>query len=619
MATVSDDTGRVLAGRYRLQGLLGLGASARVYDAVDLVLERPVAVKLLHPSLAEDAAFVRRFTAEARAAAALTHPGVVAVFDWGEEGGQPFLVLQRFDGSLRDLLDGGQRLSLAQAVALGAQVAGGLAYAHRRGLVHRDLSPGNVLLDQDGRAAVGDFGLARALEAASWTEPVGAVLGTARYAAPERAGGGPATDRADVYGLALVLVEAVTGTVPLVADSPLGTVLGRVGRRLPPLPALGPLEALLAQAAAPEPADRPSAEELARSLEELGRRLPPPEAIEGFALRGAPVPALERTEPAPALAPATAAGVVAPAPAEDPVPAPLPPGRRRRGWLIAAALLVVLAALAGVGVWRSGVLLPRHRLVSLVGRPETQAARVVRAEGLRLRVLRRRYQVESLAGDVLREIPAPGTWLRQGATVAVVVSLGPPLVSVPDLGSVSGGCSAVVALLDAHRLRGSCREASSTTVPAGRVLRWSPTGRAPEGSTVSVVVSSGPPLVAVPSLAGISSCAGVASALQAAGLRAACSTQPSLAQPAGAVLSESPTGRAPAGSTVTVVLSSGPPPVTVPNVENDVPLPQAVTELQGAGLVVGPVYGPGGGVVFHTSPGPGQVVPRGTVVTVYTQ
>jgi beta-lactam-binding protein with PASTA domain/tRNA A-37 threonylcarbamoyl transferase component Bud32 len=609
MSTVSDDTGRVLAGRYRVEQLLGVGASARVYQAVDLLLQRAVAVKLLHPQLADDETFVRRFAVEARAAAALTHPAIVAVYDWGEEAGRPFLVLQRFDGSLRDLLDAGGRLAPAQAAAVGAQVAAGLAYAHRRGLVHRDLSPGNLLLDEDGRAAVGDFGLARALEAAGWTEPVGAVLGTARYAAP---------DRSDVYALSLVLIEAVTGEVPLLGESPLATVLRRVGQALPALPGLGPLQPVLAAAAAPVPGDRPSAAELAEALGETGRRLGDPAPLVGLRPRLEPRAPEELTELAPAR-PAPPSGPADPGDGGQPgANAKAGRGIRRWSWVAGLVLVLVLAG-TGLGLWRSGALLPRHRLAVLVGRPEAQAAQTVAHQGFRLRVLRRRYEPGTLAGTVLRQLPAAGSLVRSGSVVEVVVSLGPPPVAVPDLARVQGGCAAVTSLLRGHHLVALCRSSTSLTVPAGGVLHWSPMGRAPEGSRVIVVLSSGPPEVQVPSLAGIGSCTGVVSALEAAGLRAACSTQYSNSQPAGSVLSVSPSGQAPEGSTVTVVLSSGPPPVTVPNVEGGVPLPAAVTELEGAGLVVGPIYGPGGGVVFHTSPGPGQVVPRGTVVTVYTQ
>ena len=177
-----DLVGRVLADRYRLLNPIGSGGSGRVHIADDLTLKRQVAVKVLHPALADDAGFLRRFQNEARLAAALHHPNVMAVYDSGEDGGVPFMVMELLTGgSLRGILDAGALLSPAQAAHVGAQVAGALEYAHGRGYVHRDIKPANLLFDEHGIVRVADFGLARALAEASWTEPSGGVLGTARY------------------------------------------------------------------------------------------------------------------------------------------------------------------------------------------------------------------------------------------------------------------------------------------------------------------------------------------------------------------------------------------------------------------------------------------------------
>src|SRR3954454_11798195 len=221
---VADLAGRVLADRYRLHAPVGTGASGRVYVAEDTRLRRRVALKVLHTALADDAAFLRRFRAEAQLAASLNHPHIVTVYDWGEDE-VPFLVLELLEGgSLRGMLDAGQRLSPAQAARVGRDVASALQYAHDRGIVHRDIKPANLLFDEHGIVRVADFGLARALAEASWTEPAGTVLGTARYAAPEQGTAMRLDGRADLYALGLVLVESVTGAVPLVADSPLGTL-----------------------------------------------------------------------------------------------------------------------------------------------------------------------------------------------------------------------------------------------------------------------------------------------------------------------------------------------------------------------------------------------------------
>ena len=184
-----------------------------------------VAVKLLHPALAGDATFLRKFQAKARLAASLNHRNVLHVYDWGDEDGVPYLVLEYLGGgSLRSLLDTGRLLSPQQAASIGAEAAHGLAYAHRRGLVHRDIKPANLLFDDDGRLLVTDFGLARALAEAAITEPLGAVMGTARYASPEQVEGRPVDDRTDVYSLALTLYESVTGRVPFVGDTTVATL-----------------------------------------------------------------------------------------------------------------------------------------------------------------------------------------------------------------------------------------------------------------------------------------------------------------------------------------------------------------------------------------------------------
>ena len=274
MPLISDSIGRVLGKRYRLLSALGTGASAHVYLAEDVSLQRHVAVKVLQPGLATDEAFLKRFRAEARSVASLNHPHVLRVFDWGEDPDGPYLVLEYLGGgSLRDLLDRDIRLSLSQAAQLGTEVAQGLAYAHLRGLVHRDIKPANLLFDEEGRVRVADFGVARALAEAAWTEPAGAMVGTARYISPEAAEGKPVDGRADVYSLALVLYEAVTGTVPFVTDTTMGTLAARIGQPLPHDDALGPLDDVLARAAAPDVASRLDAAGLAARLGALAAAL----------------------------------------------------------------------------------------------------------------------------------------------------------------------------------------------------------------------------------------------------------------------------------------------------------------------------------------------------------
>jgi serine/threonine-protein kinase len=638
MSTTTDSIGRVLARRYRIESALGSGTSATVYAAWDVVLQRRVAIKVLHPGLAGDGSFLRRFRYEAQSAAALTHPHVLSVYDWGEDERGPFLVLEYLGGgSLRDLLDNGRRVSEAQAAAVGAQAASALAYAHGRGFVHRDIKPANLVFDEDGRLRIADFGLARALAEAAMTEPAGATVGTARYAAPEQALGRPVDGRADVYSLALVLYEAVTGVVPFTADTIAGTLMARVGSRLPGHDKLGPLAAVLDEAAAPDVADRLDAQGLARHLTELAATLPPPAPLPlagagglGVAQPGAR-PAVDRTEhglgftvadghpdeggrhDTDAMAMATAVGV-----ADADRPTDGARQRRRWPWVVSVVVLVLALAAAGAAyaAARTKFFIPSHRLPIVTGLTPTQASQLLRVDKLHLRVLRRRFSPTLASGRILRQIPSAGTLLKENNTVSVVLSSGPPPVAVPSLAAITGDCPAVVAALTAAHLHPVCTHANSTTVKSGTVISWTPTGHATEFSTVDVTVSSGPPTETIPPLTG-STCTGATTALKAVGLLAQCTNAYSSTVPNGQVISWTPTGTAPEGTTIAVSISEGPQPVTVPPVDGDT-VAQAISALEAAGLVPA-ADGPLVGSVFDSTPAAGTSVPPGSTVTLYSK
>lgn len=298
MSRLNDQVGRVLSGRYRLVAALGMGASAQVFLADDVRLRRRVAVKMLHAALADDVDFLRRFQAEAQAAAALNHPHVMSVYDWGQEE-TPYLVLEYLGGgSLRAMLDQGRTLSPSQVLRIGLEASRALEYAHRRGLVHRDIKPANLLFDDGGRLRIADFGLARALAEAAWTEPQGAVLGTARYASPEQARGERLDGRADVYSLALVLLEAATGDVPFAADTTIGTLMARVHRPLTVPESVGPLRTALERAGHADRNKRLDAHGLATVLFSAARSLPPPRPLP-LAGTAADDPALGLVDPDP--------------------------------------------------------------------------------------------------------------------------------------------------------------------------------------------------------------------------------------------------------------------------------------------------------------------------------
>jgi beta-lactam-binding protein with PASTA domain/tRNA A-37 threonylcarbamoyl transferase component Bud32 len=649
MPTTTDSIGRVLSGRYRIESALGSGASAHVYAAWDVTLQRRVAVKVLHPGLAGDTAFLRRFRSEAQSAAALAHPHVLAVFDWGEDDSGPFLILEFLGGgSLRDMLDDGRRLSISQAVSIGIQAADGLAYAHGRGFVHRDVKPANLLFDTEARLRVADFGLARAFAEAALTEPVGATVGTARYAAPEQALGNPVDGRADVYALALVLYEAVTGVVPFTADTTFSTLMARVGSALPGHDALGPLADVLDAAATPDPDERLDAAGLAGRLRALATTLPAPDPLPLALISRAPrrvdaleeVAARDMTQHAPVVSPppyaaptgrgqrggdgadvldlAAAVGV-ADAGAAGPSSARAQRTGRRWPWVMATIVLVVALAVAGgaFAAIQTKVFTPSHAVVPVTGLTVPAATARLHAQHLSIRVVGQRSSTTVPAGVIVRMIPGAGTSMKEGSTVGVVVSSGPPPVPVPSLAGVTGDCAAVTSVLGAAGLKTNCGHQNSTSVTLGTVIDWNPKGQAILGSTVTVVVSSGPPIETIPALTG-STCAGATTTLQALGLQITCTNQYSDTVPNGQVIDWNPKGTAPQGATVTVLISQGPAPVAVPDVTGD-RLSAALAALQNAGLAVGNISGPGSGRVTATSPAAGTSVSKGTSVNLTMQ
>ena len=616
--SVDDLAGRVLAGRYRLVAPIGTGAGGRVYLAEDTRLRRRVAVKVLHAALAGDSGFLRRFRAEAQVAASLQHPNIMTVYDWGEED-VPYMVLELLSGgSLRAMLDDGARLSPAQAARVGRDVAAALEYAHARGIVHRDIKPANLLFDEHGTVRVADFGLARALAEASWTEPAGAVLGTARYASPEQALGVPLDARSDLYSLALVLVEAVTGRVPFTTDTTIGTLAARTQRPVLAPPELGPLRAVIERAGRIETSERyPDAATMRAALRDAADALPPPAplVLPGAADSHDPHPTRAHVAPP---APLFDQDAVSPPPTGGSAPpgsgrGRLPKAARRRfvPWVVGAVIVATLAlgaaALAQVGAGTVPV-------PGLVGMTEGAARSAARAVGLGTEV-RGRPASDDPEGVVIEQRPDPGEWTGEHARVAIVVSAGPAPVKVPSVESATAE-DALVALEKAG-LAAEVRHAFNERVAEGRVTRQSPAaGRllAPE-SKVTIVVSDGHAPVQVPEL-GTLDWDRAKAALAQAHLTAARVDDFSDDVDAGLVIRSEPAGggQAPYGSEVVVHVSKGPDLVEVPGVVG-MKVDEAYAALQGAGLRASlPVYKPGA-TVKDQDPAAGMRVRRGSTVT----
>jgi serine/threonine-protein kinase len=601
--TLSDPlVGRLLDGRYRVVGRIARGGMATVYEAVDTRLERPVAVKVMHPGLAADDGAVERFTREARASARLAHPGVVAVFDQGTDGDDVFLVLEHVRGrTLRALLRERGRLAPREALDVLEPVLGALGAAHRAGLVHRDVKPENVLLADDGRVKVADFGLARA---ASTGTTGGALVGTVSYLAPELVERGVADARSDVYSAGVVLFELLTGTRPFAGETPIQVAYRHVHDDVPApstrVPGLHPaLDALVRRATSRDPDGRPAdAAALLREVAAVRRRLG------SVALDhdpGAPEPTLvvEREPAAPAGA------------HRGPAPA-----RRRRLLGPYAALVLVLAVLAGAGWW--AVLGPGARtdVPSLLGLTAAGAAERAAAEGLEVRRLGPAFSETVPAGRVVGTEPAPGGSVDDGGTVGVVLSRGPERIAVPDV--VGEERTAALAALEGAGLAPAVEERYDDDAPPGDVVGLSPEEgeRLRRGAAVTVVVSGGPAPVELRDWTGRSA-DDAADALEDDGLVVEREERPDEEVPRGDVLAQDPgAGTVRRGDTVTLVVSEGPRLVDVPRVV-DRPLDDARRVLEAAGFEVR-TRGTGfWGRVLSQSPAGGRA-PRGSVVTLGT-
>ena len=607
-----------------------------MFVADDVVLRRRVAVKVLHAALAEDQAFLRRFRAEARAAAGLNHPNVMRVFDWGEDDDGPFLVLEYLGGgSLRDLLDRGNRLSPPQAALVGLEAARALDYAHRRGIVHRDIKPANLLFDDEGRLCIADFGLARALAEAAATEPIGALVGTVRYASPEQARGASIDGRGDVYALALVLVESVTGRVPFASDTTIATLMARTETPLEVPAELGPLVPVLAAAGTIDPDERVDAATLSRSLADAAHQLPPPERLPLAGTAPLDASRAEVSDPTqlPPVRPrlfdreqASAFDTDADGDGEEILPMPLTGGRvkvkrrrtgRRRRWPVVTALaLVVALLLAGGAALATGAFAPSHPVPNLHDKTLAQARAALAPLKFKLTV-HHAFDESIAKGHVISTRPVATAKLREHHTVTATVSDGPQPRRVPDLRGLDEA-QARTKLSDVG-LKAAVVKQYDENVVAGTVMAWDPkTGtQLDRGGTVTLTVSNGPPPRTISNWRG-HSYDETAAHLTEAGLKPVRVDVFDDTIPVGQVVSTSPTAgqTAAKGSTVTVNVSKGPDLVTVPSVIGK-KRSEGVTLLEQAGLVP-TVYGPGGPnrTVIGTNPPAGTKVHRGSLVEV---
>ncbi|MEU4060852.1 Stk1 family PASTA domain-containing Ser/Thr kinase [Streptomyces wedmorensis] len=618
--------GRLLDGRYRVDARIAVGGMATVYRAVDTRLDRVLALKVMHPALATDAAFVERFIREAKSVARLAHPNVVGVFDQGAEGAYVYLAMEYVAGcTLRDVLRERGALAPRAALDILEPVLAALGAAHRAGFVHRDMKPENVLIGDDGRVKVADFGLVRAVGSATAT--TGAVLGTVSYLAPEQIEHGTADTRADVYACGVVLYEMLTGAKPHGGDTPAQVLYQHLNTDVPApsatVPGLAPqLDDLVAAATARNPEVRPHDAVALLALLREARATLGDDQLDA-------VPPQARSEARDTADDRTSV-IARPVPAEAdagqvlhtnrlPVPEAPPAARRRppRGPLL-VVVAVLLALGLGAGVWyiNSGQF---TRVPAVLGQTEAVATQRIKDAGLDVGSTKRAFSDVYGRGTVMAVDPAPGERVRGNATVTLTLSRGPEVVKVPNLRNKP--------LAEAKRLLereglvpGVITTEFSDAVAQGAVIGSDPepgTDRAPD-SAVALVVSKGSP-IDVPDVTG-ETVADATAVLEEAGLTVkVASERVNSPEEAGAVAAQSLAegSRAAEGDTITLTVSKGPRLVEVPDVTGETTA-EARAALEDAGfeVKVDKSFPYLGDTVASQSVRGGATAPEGSTVTI---
>lgn len=659
--------GRLVDSRYEIVDRVARGGMATVYVAQDRRLDRRVALKVMHPHLADSPAFVARFRREARAAARLSNPGVVAVYDQGSIDGVAYLVMELVEGpNLRDLIAAGP-LSVKEALGLTAQVLRPLGAAHRAGLVHRDIKPENVLLPDDGsEAKVADFGLARAVTEVAQTT-TGNVMGTAAYLAPELITSGDSAPRADVFSVGVILYELLTGEQPFSADSPVQIAFRNVHEDVPAPSSLVPslpakVDELVAGMTRREADERlEDADAALARLREVVADLTPSELS---AKRGGATESVRTLEVLAANAEAARQAVRSDAPGDGEeanqgqtspgvrtVSLPIgsigpdtrtramdrqPLGDDRKTTVIQSARTVlarrrtligagVLAALGGVaaGVWyRTGGPGRRVTVPEIVGRTQEEAQSAITRAGLVWGTPTRAYSDTVVAGSVISCKPPTGTAIPVGQAVTAVISRGVEQKTVPDVVGRTER-EARTAITDAGLTVGAVTNDYSPTVDKGKVISSDPAAgqSVNHSSAVALVVSKGRRPATVPDVKGMT-VADATTALQKAGLVLGTITEDySDSVEIGEVISSDPAAGASGhfyGDSVSIVVSKGSEMVTVPDVSS-MKQAEAVAALEAAGLVVKieRVFGIPFISSLSTNPAAGTSVRRGSTVTLY--
>ncbi|WP_330319928.1 Stk1 family PASTA domain-containing Ser/Thr kinase [Streptomyces clavifer] len=629
--------GQLLDGRYRIDALIAVGGMATVYRATDTRLDRVLALKVMHPALATDAAFVERFIREAKSVARLAHPNVVAVFDQGAQGAYVYLAMEYVAGcTLRDVLRERGALQPRAALDILEPVLAALGAAHRAGFVHRDMKPENVLIGDDGRVKVADFGLVRAV--GTVTDTTGSLLGTVSYLAPEQIEHGTADTRSDVYACGVVLYEMLTGGKPHTGGTAAQVIYQHLNEDVPApsgaVPGLAAgLDELVAAATARAPEGRPDDAVALLAMSRVVRAALTEEQLDALppqARAEVHDAAEDRTSVIPRVIPAGQGTAHHTSRLE--MPPPLPPesgrgGRRgrfaanpRRGMLAAlVALLLVLGV--GAGVWYINAGQFTH-VPSLMGQTQKTAEGRLSDAGLGLRGVERAYSDTVKRGTVISSDPASGEQIRGNGTVELVVSRGPETVKVPDIEGLSVP-DARRELKQAGLEQGMVTREFDEEVARGDVIRTDPAvGTARHaGSAVALVISRGSP-VDVPDVSGLN-VEDATAELDEAGLKAkVLPGRVDSSEAAGDVAEQTPGSgeEAAEGDTVELTISKGPRMVGVPDVTGqDVDEARSALEEAGFEVEVDRPFLSFSDTVASQSVEGGQKSPEGSTITIRTK
>ncbi|MEU7583398.1 Stk1 family PASTA domain-containing Ser/Thr kinase [Streptomyces sp. NPDC041068] len=638
--------GQLLDSRYRIDGRIAVGGMATVYRAVDTRLDRVLALKVMHPTLAADASFVDRFIREAKSVARLSHPNVVGVFDQGTDGSYVYLAMEYIAGcTLRDVLRERGALQPRAALDILEPVLAALGAAHRAGFVHRDMKPENVLIGDDGRVKVADFGLVRAVDTV--TNTTGTVLGTVSYLAPEQIEHGTADTRVDVYACGVVLYEMLTGGKPHSGDSPAQVLYQHLNEDVPPPSAAVPglpfeLDELVASATARTPDVRPydavallaQLREARAALTEAQLDAVPPQAHatghDNAEDRTSVIPRAVRSVQLSLPTEGEQGGQsgqdalnrtsVLATPPPGPPPAPRASRRRfdprRRTVALIAAVLLVLGV--GTGVWyiNSGQF---TKVPPLLAKTEAQAKQRLDEAGLDVQDIKREYSDTDKRGTVMGSDPAAGDRIRHNGKVTLTVSLGPETVKVPDVKNIPLA-TAKKELKNSGLEPGMVTKTFSDDVKKGSVISTDPragfTRKA--GSAVALVVSKGES-VQVPDVTGDSQEDATAE-LEESGLKVEIGEPVASDEDKGTVLKQSvPENKLVAkGDTIELTVSKGPPMIEVPDVTG-MKVDEATDKLEGAGFEVDEnrgLLGLFGDTVKSQSVEGGDKAPKGSTISI---